>query len=116
MTAANHLTYLRHCYLENRLAKGKAKFGGKTLNLSKVTIPIYHLATREDHIAPAKSVFIGAKLLAAKFALCSPVPATSQVSSIRPASRNINIGVARHRPASSRLARERHRTQRKLVG
>jgi polyhydroxyalkanoate synthase len=66
MTAANHLTYLRHCYLENRLAKGKAKFGGKTLNLSKVTIPIYHLATREDHIAPAKSVFIGAKLLGGK--------------------------------------------------
>jgi polyhydroxyalkanoate synthase len=66
MTAANHLAYLRHCYLENRLAKGKAKFGGKPLDLSKVTIPIYHLATREDHIAPAKSVFIGAKLLGGK--------------------------------------------------
>ncbi|HUZ92357.1 MAG TPA: class I poly(R)-hydroxyalkanoic acid synthase [Methylocella sp.] len=63
MTAANHLAYLRHCYLENRLAKGKAKFGRKTLDLSKVTIPVYHLATREDHIAPAKSIFIGAKLL-----------------------------------------------------
>lgn len=63
MTAANHLAYLRHCYLENRLAKGKAKLGGKTLDLSKVTLPVYHLATREDHIAPARSVFIGAKLL-----------------------------------------------------
>ena len=39
MTAANHLTYLRECYLENRLAKGKAKFGGKTLDLSKITDP-----------------------------------------------------------------------------
>lgn len=61
MTAANHLAYLRDCYLENRLAKGEATFGGKTLDLSKVKLPIYHLATREDHIAPAKSVFIGAK-------------------------------------------------------
>jgi polyhydroxyalkanoate synthase subunit PhaC len=61
MTAANHLNYLRQCYLENRLTKGEAVFGGKTLDLSKVAIPVYHLAAREDHIAPAKSVFIGAK-------------------------------------------------------
>ncbi len=66
MTRANHLAYLRHCYLENRLAKRRAKFGGKILDLSKVTIPVYHLATREDHIAPAQSVFIGAKLLGGK--------------------------------------------------
>jgi len=66
MTAANHLEYLRRCYLENRLSKRKAKFGGKTLDLSKVTLPVYHLATREDHIAPAKSVFIGAKFLGGK--------------------------------------------------
>jgi polyhydroxyalkanoate synthase len=63
MPARNHLTYLRHCYLENRLARGKAKFGGRILDLSKVTVPIYHLATKEDHIAPARSVFIGAGLL-----------------------------------------------------
>jgi polyhydroxyalkanoate synthase len=66
MTAANHLEYLRHCYLENRLSKRKARFGGKTLDLSKVTAPVYHLATREDHIAPATSVFIGAKSLGGK--------------------------------------------------
>jgi polyhydroxyalkanoate synthase len=63
MPAKNHLTYLRHCYLENRLARGKAKFAGRILDLAKVTIPVYHLATKEDHIAPAKSVFIGAKML-----------------------------------------------------
>ena len=62
MTAANHITYLRDCYFENKLARGLAEFGGKKLDLKKVTIPIYHLATREDHIAPARSVFIGAKL------------------------------------------------------
>ena len=35
--------------------------GGETLDLRKVTIPIYDLAAREDHIAPARSVFTGAK-------------------------------------------------------
>ena len=61
MTAANHIAYLRGCYLENRLARGKAKWAARPFT-SKVSIPIYHLATREDHIAPARSVFIGAQL------------------------------------------------------
>lgn len=63
MTEANHIAYLRDCYLENRLARGEAEFDGVKLDLGKVTLPVYHLATREDHIAPARSVFIGAQLL-----------------------------------------------------
>lgn len=59
MPAANHSFYLRNCYLENKLSRGEMEIGGKKLDLSKVTIPIYNLATREDHIAPAKSVFLG---------------------------------------------------------
>jgi len=59
MPAANHKFYLRHCYLENALTAGTMELAGKTLDLSKVTIPIYNLATREDHIAPAQSVFLG---------------------------------------------------------
>jgi polyhydroxyalkanoate synthase len=35
---------------------------GHRLNLRDVKIPIYDLAAREDHIAPARSVFTGAKL------------------------------------------------------
>jgi polyhydroxyalkanoate synthase len=61
MPAANHRFYLRHCYLQNDLTKGCMTLEGKRLDLSKVTMPIYELATREDHIAPAKSVFTGAK-------------------------------------------------------
>ena len=37
------------------------EFDGVRLDLGKVTIPIYELAAREDHIAPARSVFTGAK-------------------------------------------------------
>jgi polyhydroxyalkanoate synthase len=59
MPSANHSFYLRNCYLENKLSKGRLEIAGETIDLSKVTIPIYNLATKEDHIAPAKSVFIG---------------------------------------------------------
>jgi polyhydroxyalkanoate synthase len=62
MPRANHSYYLRNCYLENRFAKGEMKLGDEVLNLHKITIPIYNLAAKEDHIAPAKSVFNGAKL------------------------------------------------------
>jgi polyhydroxyalkanoate synthase len=34
---------------------------GQRLDMAKVTIPVYELAAREDHIAPARSVFAGAK-------------------------------------------------------
>lgn len=61
MPAANHSFYLRNCYLENRLSKGTMEIGGKRLDLGKVKIPIYNLATREDHIAPPESVFLGSQ-------------------------------------------------------
>jgi polyhydroxyalkanoate synthase len=61
MPARNHAFYLRKCYLENTLSKGTMEVGGEKLDLGKVKIPIYNLATREDHIAPAKSVFLGSR-------------------------------------------------------
>jgi polyhydroxyalkanoate synthase len=61
MPAANHSFYLRNCYLENKLSKGEMVIADETIDLGKVTIPIYNLATREDHIAPAKSAFLGSK-------------------------------------------------------
>jgi len=59
---ANHSFYLRNCYLENNLARGTMVIDGVTLDLKKVTSPIYEIAAKEDHIAPARSVFLGAKL------------------------------------------------------
>lgn len=61
MPAANHSFYLRNCYLDNKLSKGEMVIAGKKLDLKKVKIPVYNLATREDHIAPAPSVFLGSQ-------------------------------------------------------
>jgi polyhydroxyalkanoate synthase len=61
MPAANHSFYLRNCYLENRLTKGEMEIAGVTLDLRNVKVPVYNLATVEDHIAPAKSVLFGSQ-------------------------------------------------------
>ena len=61
MPAANHSFYMRNCYLDNKLAKGQMLIDGAPLDLKSVTVPIYNLATREDHIAPPKSVLLGCK-------------------------------------------------------
>jgi polyhydroxyalkanoate synthase len=62
LPAANHSFYLRNCYLDNKLSKGKMTIGNTPIDLKAIKIPIYNLATREDHIAPAKSVMLGSKL------------------------------------------------------
>ncbi|HVW72571.1 MAG TPA: class I poly(R)-hydroxyalkanoic acid synthase [Rhizomicrobium sp.] len=52
-----HLSYLRQCYKENALASGTMKLDGVKLDLSKVKVPVYLQSAKEDHIAPANSVF-----------------------------------------------------------
>ncbi len=59
MAAANHKFYLREFYNENRLAKGEMMIAGTKLDLGSITLPIFEVATREDHIAPAASVYKG---------------------------------------------------------
>ncbi|TPM96308.1 class I poly(R)-hydroxyalkanoic acid synthase [Mesorhizobium sp. B2-1-3A] len=66
MAAANHSFYLRNCYLENNLSRGTMELAGRTVSLGDVTIPIYNLASKEDHIAPALSVFLGSKYFGGK--------------------------------------------------
>jgi polyhydroxyalkanoate synthase len=61
MPAANHSYYLRNCYLENRLSSGTMVLDNTLLDLTKVKVPVYNLATREDHIAPADSVLYGSQ-------------------------------------------------------
>jgi polyhydroxyalkanoate synthase subunit PhaC len=66
MPAANHSFYLRNCYLNNNLARGKMIIAGKPIDLKAVKVPVYNLATREDHIAPAKSVLFGSSYFGGK--------------------------------------------------
>jgi polyhydroxyalkanoate synthase len=62
MPKALHLFYLRNFYKDNALAEGKLTLAGVDLNLSKVKTPIYVQSSREDHIAPFRSIYRGAKL------------------------------------------------------
>ncbi|KRB14116.1 poly(3-hydroxyalkanoate) synthetase [Mesorhizobium sp. Root695] len=66
MAAANHSFYLRNCYLDNTLSQGKMELAGHTISLGDITIPVYNLASKEDHIAPALSVFLGSKYFGGK--------------------------------------------------
>ncbi len=57
-----HLSYLRNCYRDNALAKGEMEMGGVRLDLSKVKVPVYLQSAKEDHIAPARSVYKAVQL------------------------------------------------------
>ncbi len=61
LPAANHSFYLRNCYLENRITQGGMTIGDTPVDLGNIKIPVYNLAAREDHIAPARSVLLGSK-------------------------------------------------------
>ena len=61
-----HMHYLRECYRDNALAQAQMKLGGKQLDLSKIKTPIFMQAAKDDHIAPAVSVYKGARLFGGK--------------------------------------------------
>jgi len=58
MPAMMHNMYLRKMYLENDLIKaGGIELDGVPIDLGKVKVPVYMVATKEDHIAPWKSTY-----------------------------------------------------------
>ncbi|MEZ5901156.1 MAG: class I poly(R)-hydroxyalkanoic acid synthase [Hyphomicrobiaceae bacterium] len=62
-TNEDHIVfYLRGLKGSEKSAPLEMTLSSIKLNLKKVRIPIYELATREDHIAPAASVFKGSQL------------------------------------------------------
>ncbi len=64
MPAAMHSFYLRNMYLKNLLREpGGISLGGVPLDLTQVKVPAYFVSTVEDHIAPWKSTYKGAKVL-----------------------------------------------------
>src|SRR5262245_32742166 len=64
MPAQMHSFYLRNMYLKNALRNsGGIKLGDVPIDLGKVKVPSYFISTAEDHIAPWKSTYLGARLL-----------------------------------------------------
>jgi len=51
--------YLRSLCLNNNLVKNNYELAGKKLDLSKITTPMFHVATTADHICPWKAVYKG---------------------------------------------------------
>ncbi|MGD9917701.1 MAG: PHA/PHB synthase family protein [Paenirhodobacter sp.] len=52
-----HSQYLRHLFLDNDLAEGRMEAGGRHVFLQDIRIPVFAVATENDHIAPWNSVF-----------------------------------------------------------
>ena len=52
-----HLAYLADLYRDNKLVTGELTALGERLDLTRVATPTYVQAGREDHIAPAQSVW-----------------------------------------------------------
>lgn len=64
MPATAHSYYLRNCYLNNMLCKpGGIELDGTAIDLTKIKVPTYFISTRDDHIAPWKSTYEGARLM-----------------------------------------------------
>jgi polyhydroxyalkanoate synthase len=64
MPARMHSFYLRNMYIKNLLAEpGGIELGGVPIDLGAVRTPAYFISTVEDHIAPWKTTYKGAKYL-----------------------------------------------------
>ena len=62
MPAAMHSFYLRSMYMENRLIEpGGIEIDGTPIDLTKIKVPCYFISAIEDHIAPWKSTYMGAR-------------------------------------------------------
>ncbi len=56
--------YLRHMYLQNELRKpGKLRVSGDPIDLSKLKLPAFLYASREDHIVPWGSAYLTTDLI-----------------------------------------------------
>lgn len=64
LPAKMHSFYLRKMYLENALREpGSIELCGVKIDLGKIKQPCYFISTIEDHIAPWKTTYAGARLL-----------------------------------------------------
>lgn len=52
-----HSEYLRRFFLDNDLAQGRFRVGGRAVHLEDIRVPVFAVATETDHVAPWRSVF-----------------------------------------------------------
>ncbi|MBK7647872.1 MAG: class I poly(R)-hydroxyalkanoic acid synthase [Betaproteobacteria bacterium] len=80
--------YMRNMYLENNLREpGKLEMCGTKVDLGKLDIPVYLLATREDHIVPWQSAYQSTRILGGKIRFV--LGASGHIAGvINPASKN----------------------------
>lgn len=65
MPAAMHSYYLRNMYLNNCLSQANClTLSGTPIDLRTIDTPAYFVSTHDDHIAPWRSTYAGAKLFA----------------------------------------------------
>ncbi|MFZ0486118.1 MAG: class I poly(R)-hydroxyalkanoic acid synthase [Arenicellales bacterium] len=64
MPARMHSFYLRNMYMKNLLREPDAlEIAGEKIDVRRIRVPCYFLSTREDHIAPWRSTYLGARLM-----------------------------------------------------
>jgi polyhydroxyalkanoate synthase len=52
-----HSEYLHALFLDNALARGRARLGGRSLQLADIHEPVFNVGALHDHVAPWRSVF-----------------------------------------------------------
>ncbi len=63
MPAKVHHFYLDRFYNENAFSHGELRVLNVPVEPKDIAVPVYHVATKEDHIAPAAAVYRGARLM-----------------------------------------------------
>lgn len=96
LPAAMHAQFLRTCYLENKLPRpGAFTIDGTPVDLTKVTTPLYVLASETDHIAPWRGAQRTTELVAgpSRFVLASSGHIAGMVSPLGDPKSCYRVGV-----------------------